>query len=85
MDELIYVVSGFQVAGFPYVVGCLWPSNDKICVEVADGFYTALLRQAGIYWGNNDVTLVLWEAVMVVRAKERNIPLNWAQFVHHGL
>ncbi|KAL2136726.1 hypothetical protein VTI74DRAFT_1767 [Chaetomium olivicolor] len=25
-DEVIHVVSGFQVAGFPHVVGCLWPS-----------------------------------------------------------
>ncbi|KAB5513629.1 CHAT domain-containing protein, partial [Coniochaeta sp. 2T2.1] len=34
-DEVIHVVSGFQVAGFPHVVGCLWPSIDRVCVEVA--------------------------------------------------
>jgi CHAT domain-containing protein len=38
-DEVIHVVSGFQVAGFPHVIGCLWPSNDRICVQVADRFY----------------------------------------------
>jgi CHAT domain-containing protein len=37
-DEVIHVVSGFLVAGFPHVVGCLWPSADRVCVEVAKGF-----------------------------------------------
>ena len=41
-DEVIHVVSGFQVAGFPHVVGCLWPSVDRICVDVASKFYQAL-------------------------------------------
>jgi CHAT domain-containing protein len=35
-DEVIHVVSGFQVAGFPHVVGCLWPSVDDVCVEIGD-------------------------------------------------
>ncbi len=30
--EAIHVVSGFQVAGFPRVMGCLWPSIDRVCV-----------------------------------------------------
>lgn len=34
-DEVLHVVSGFQVAGFRQVVGCLWPSDDNVCVEVA--------------------------------------------------
>ncbi|KAF2403292.1 hypothetical protein EJ06DRAFT_326122 [Trichodelitschia bisporula] len=28
MDEVVHVVSGFQVAGFRHVVGCLWPSSE---------------------------------------------------------
>jgi len=84
LDEVIHVVSGFQVAGFPHVVGCLWPSNDRICVEVAVGFYTALLGQGRMRWDTDDVAWALRKAVMVVRAKERSMPLNWAQFVHYG-
>jgi len=83
-DEVIHVVSGFQVAGFPHVVGCLWPSNDRICVEVAGRFYTALIGQGGMRWDNDDVAAALREAVMAVRAKERSMPLNWAHFVHYG-
>lgn len=82
-DEVIHVVSGFQVAEFSHVVGCLWPSNDRVCVEVAGGFYTALLGQAEIHWGN-EVAAKLRQAVMAVREKAINMPLNWAQFVHYG-
>ncbi len=28
-DEVIHLVSGFQVAGFPHVIGCLWPAGDS--------------------------------------------------------
>ncbi len=83
-DEVIHVVSGFQVAGFPHVVGCLWPSNDRVCVEVAGEFYTTLLRQGGMRWGSDEVASALREAVIAVRAKEMSMPLNWAQFVHYG-
>ncbi|KAM7205892.1 CHAT domain containing protein [Rhypophila sp. PSN 637] len=76
-DEVIHVVSGFQVAGFPHVVGCLWPSNDRVCVEVASGFYTTLLGKGGMRWHNDD-------AVNIVRENKRSMPLNWAQFVHYG-
>ncbi|KAM7182922.1 CHAT domain containing protein, partial [Rhypophila sp. PSN 637] len=83
-DEVIHVVSGFQVAGFPHVVGCLWPSNDRVCVEVASGFYTTLLGKGGMRWHNDDVAAALLKAVNLVRENERSMPLNWAQFVHYG-
>jgi tetratricopeptide (TPR) repeat protein len=83
-DEVIHVVSGFQVAGFPHVVGCLWQSSDWVCVEVASAFYKSLLqrRRSGIE--KPDVALALHEAVMGVREAEWDMPLTWAQFVHFG-
>ncbi|KAK4207056.1 CHAT domain-containing protein [Rhypophila decipiens] len=83
-DEVIHVVSGFQVAGFPHVVGCLWPSNGRVCVEVASGFYTTLLGKRGMRWHNDDVAAALLKTVNMARENERNMPLNWAQFVHYG-
>lgn len=83
-DEVIHVVSGFQVAGFPHVVGCLWPSNDRICVEVARTFYSTLFGQGGSRWHDGEMAAALREAVLVVRAEEMTLPLNWAQFVHYG-
>ncbi|KAB5581230.1 CHAT domain-containing protein [Coniochaeta sp. 2T2.1] len=83
-DEVIHVVSGFQVAGFPHVVGCLWPSIDRVCVEVARRFYSSLLGRRSQGWDDATVASSLREAVMAVRATELGTPLTWAQFVHYG-
>ena len=61
-DEVIHVVSGFQVAGFPHVVGCLWPAGDSECVEVARRFYSSVLRQSWSATGNGEVAWALQEA-----------------------
>jgi CHAT domain-containing protein len=85
-DEVIHVVSGFQVAGFPHVVGCLWPSIDRICVEVAGGFYQSLFRRQreASCGGGEAVACAVREAVMIVREADMDAPLVWAQFVHFG-
>jgi CHAT domain-containing protein len=84
-DEVIHVVSGFQVAGFAHVIGCLWLSPDAVCVEVARGFYSSLFRQGGVRWSNREVAVALREAIMSVRERDLKQPLNWAQFVHYGV
>tara|TARA_R110002003_G_scaffold2127_2_gene24114 strand:+ start:5245 stop:6489 length:1245 start_codon:yes stop_codon:yes gene_type:complete len=78
-DEVLHVVSGFQVAGFRHVVGCLWPSDDKVCVEVAKSFYSELGQ------GRN-TALALHKAVVKVRESRDYYkrPLLWAQYVHFG-
>jgi CHAT domain-containing protein len=84
-DEVIHVVSGFQVAGFPHVIGCLWPSKDGVCLQVAGGFYKSLMRRRAMGWDGRDVASALREAVMAVQRTERKPrPLAWAQFVHYG-
>jgi CHAT domain-containing protein len=83
-DEVIHVVSGFLAAGFPHVVGCLWPSNDRVCVEVASAFYSSLFKQGESRWRDGQMAVSLREAVMKVRAGDMGMPLNWAQFVHYG-
>ncbi|RKK76947.1 hypothetical protein BFJ68_g18006 [Fusarium oxysporum] len=84
-DEVIHVVSGFQVAGFPHVVGCLWPAGDSECVEVAKRFYSLLLQRNQSAINNNEVASAVQEAVMAVLADDLDMPLNWAQFVHYGV
>jgi CHAT domain len=83
-DEVIHVVSGFQMAGFPHVVGCLWPSIDAVCVEVASGFYSLMLGKELGGWVGRGVASALREAVLEVRAREMGSPLTWAPFVHYG-
>jgi CHAT domain-containing protein len=83
-DEVLHVVSGFQVAGFRHVVGCLWPSEDMVCVEVAKSFYARLFQDRAAR-GDNDradddraVALALHRAVVKVRESEeyRKRPLS---------
>jgi CHAT domain-containing protein len=84
-DEVIHVVSGFQVAGFPHVVGALWPAGDEECVQVASHFYKSLFEHSGVpELGARRVACALREAVMAVRDEDMDMPLNWAQFVHYG-
>jgi tetratricopeptide (TPR) repeat protein len=84
-DEVIHIVSGFQVAGFPHVVGSLWPAGDEQCVQVARAFYSLLLKDdTGLYLDGGQVALALHKAVMALRVEEMTTPLSWAQFVHFG-
>jgi len=84
-DEVIHIVSGFQVAGFPHVIGSLWPAGDSECVQVASSFYSSLFEHGGVPdIAGRRVAWALQEAVMAVRAQDMDMPLNWAQFVHFG-
>ena len=83
-DEAIQVVSGFQIAGFPHVIGCLGLALDRVCVEVARGFYTSLVEHGALRLESRGIAVALHTSVMEVRAKDWKQPLNWAQFVHYG-
>jgi tetratricopeptide (TPR) repeat protein len=86
VDEVLHVVSGFQVAGFRHVIGCLWPSDDNVCVEVARSFYTELYRNGTLNYTDRDVVMALHKAVSEVSKRDeyRKRPLHWAQYVHYG-
>jgi hypothetical protein len=86
-DEVLHVVSGFQVAGFRHVVGCLWPSDDTVCVEVAKSFYSELVQgRAARKDDDRAAALALHQAVVKVREREKYCkrPLLWALYVHFG-
>jgi CHAT domain-containing protein len=83
-DEVIHIVSGFQVAGFAHAVGCLWPPTDTVCVKVAGGFYGSLFRREDTEVEDIDIATALHESIGAVRATDWDQPLKWAQFVHYG-
>lgn len=83
-EDAIRVASGFQLAGFPHVVGSLWPAGDSECLELANRFYTLLFRENKVGRVEN-VAHVLQEAVLGLRESRRETPLQWAQFVHYGV
>lgn len=74
---MIYIVSGFQVAGFPNVVGSLWQAGDEEYKQVASFFYSSLLKHGGLSAaGGRRVAEVLYGAVMAVRGEDMDMPLN---------
>ncbi|MFJ4470813.1 CHAT domain-containing protein [Streptomyces sp. NPDC089424] len=82
-DEAVHIVSAFQMAGFPHVVGSLWHVDDVIGAEVALGVYDALDRGDGTL----DVARTaeaLHHTVRALRDTYPGTPSLWACQVHAG-
>ncbi|MCT2588745.1 CHAT domain-containing protein [Streptomyces sp. N2-109] len=82
-DEAVHIVSAFQMAGFPHVVGSLWHVDDVIGAEVALSVYDTL--------NTGDGTLnvartaeALHRAVRTLRDTYPQTPSLWACQVHAG-
>ncbi|GAA0931357.1 CHAT domain-containing protein [Streptomyces thermoalcalitolerans] len=82
-DEAVHIVSAFQMAGFPHVIGALWHVDDMIGAEVAFRVYEEL--NAGD--GTLDVARTaeaLHRAVRTLRDTYPQTPSLWACQVHAG-
>ncbi|WP_424860562.1 CHAT domain-containing protein [Streptomyces sp. MMS24-I29] len=82
-DEAVHIVSAFQMAGFPHVVGSLWHVDDAIGAEVALSVYEALNTGDGAL----DVARAaeaLHRAVRTLRDTYPRTPSLWACQVHAG-
>jgi tetratricopeptide (TPR) repeat protein len=85
LDEGIHLTSAFQLAGFPHVIGTLWPIYDDIAVEVATTFYTQL--QSGPRTLDVSASAqALHDAIRKVRAVPGGhfFPSVWAAYIHAG-
>jgi CHAT domain-containing protein/tetratricopeptide (TPR) repeat protein len=82
-DEAVHIVSAFQMAGFPHVVGSLWHVDDAIGADVALTVYDSLRTPDGTL----DVTRTaeaLHHAVRTLRDTYPRTPTLWACQVHAG-
>lgn len=82
-DEAVHIVSAFQMAGFPHVVGSLWHVDDVIGADVALSVYATLNRGDGTL----DVARTaeaLHRAVRSLRDTYPRTPSLWACQVHAG-
>ncbi|MEU6764897.1 CHAT domain-containing protein [Streptomyces sp. NPDC046853] len=82
-DEAVHIVSAFQMAGFPHVVGSLWHVDDVIGADVALSVYDTLRRGDGTL----DVARTaeaLHHAVRTLRDTYPQTPSLWACQVHAG-
>ncbi|WP_052847263.1 CHAT domain-containing protein [Streptomyces avicenniae] len=74
-DEAVHITGAFQLAGYPHVVGTLWPVSDRLAPEAARAFYLAW--DAGA-----DPGRALHEAVRELRERYGATPTLWAAHVH---
>lgn len=82
-DEAVHIVSAFQMAGIPHVVGSLWHVDDVIGADVALSVYDTLNRGDGTL----DVARTaqaLHRAVHSLRDTYPQTPSLWACQVHAG-
>jgi hypothetical protein len=83
VDETIHLTSAFQLAGFPHVIGTLWPITDALAVSVADSFYTGLCTSDGAL-DTNRAAHALHHAVRAARDRLPASPSLWASYLHVG-
>ncbi|MFF3503841.1 CHAT domain-containing protein [Streptomyces sp. NPDC003247] len=81
-DESVHLASGFQVAGYPQVVGSLWSVPDLASARVADAFYAHAAEDGRLV--PSRVPHALHHAVLALRHRYPGSPELWAPYVHHG-
>ena len=77
VDEVTHISSSFHIAGFPHVIGTLWPSQDQACQRMALDFYSAFSH-------TGDVALSYRAVIMGLMEEKPFQPLYWAPFIHFG-
>ncbi|MFI9548885.1 CHAT domain-containing protein [Streptomyces sp. NPDC052016] len=82
-DEAVHIVSAFQMAGFPHVVGSLWHVVDAIGAEVARSVYEALHTGGGAL-DVGRTAQALHSTVRALRDTYPATPSLWACQVHAG-
>jgi hypothetical protein len=84
-DEMLHIVSGFQLAGFPHVIGSMWAVDDDIVNALSDAFAKRISESDG---DDAAIARALHDSVNTQRmaGKRRVSPdvLGWAPFVHFG-
>jgi CHAT domain-containing protein len=82
-DEAIHVTSAFQMAGYPHVIGTLWPVSDKFSAQLAELFYTSLASPAR-GGAAADPAAALHFAIRDLRDGLAAAPQLWAAHTHTG-
>ncbi|MFK0044035.1 CHAT domain-containing protein [Streptomyces sp. NPDC090741] len=82
-DEAVHLSASFQLAGYPHVVGTLWPVSDKLATRLAEEFYTALADDIA-HGRPIDPAAALHRPVRALRGRLARAPHLWAAHIHAG-
>ncbi|NGO12115.1 CHAT domain-containing protein [Streptomyces sp. HC44] len=86
-DEAIHITSAFQIAGYPHVIGTLWPVHDSVAARVTEAVYRDLRGEREASVPGLDTARAagaLHRAVLECRELYRKSPSLWATHVHAG-
>jgi CHAT domain-containing protein len=81
-DEALHITAACQLAGFPHVIGTLWPISDRFAARTADEVYAALSRTGALDVGA--VPTALHETIRRARERHPGRAGLWAAFLHYG-
>lgn len=82
-DEILSLAAAIQFCGFRSVVGTLWTMSDKDGPELAQKFYSYMLREGVDCADWRSSAMALHLAVQDMR--HQGIPAErWATFIHIG-
>ncbi|MFC7303954.1 CHAT domain-containing protein [Streptomyces monticola] len=84
LDEAIHLTSAFQLAGFPHVVGTLWPIDDRLAAEIAESFYLHLSTGTPRSPDPGRSAVALHHTIRAVRDRYPATPSLWAAYLHAG-
>ena len=86
VDEGLNIVNAFQVAGFPHVIGSLWPVLDPACPPFVEYFYTGLekFNPDSTILTNDRLALAVHHAQSCLQAKYKDRYRKWAGFIYMG-
>ncbi|MFB8089005.1 CHAT domain-containing protein [Streptomyces sp. NPDC055992] len=82
-DEAVQLAASFQLAGYPHVIGTLWPIADKLATHLTEELYTALAEDVAL--GRPlDPAAALHRPVRALRDRYARAPHLWAAHIHSG-
>ncbi|WP_137990851.1 CHAT domain-containing protein [Streptomyces vilmorinianum] len=82
-DESVHLVSSFQLAGYPHVIGTLWPVSDKVATRLTEKLYGALAEDLAQGRAIAPAT-ALHRPVRALRRRLVSAPHLWAAHIHTG-
>ncbi|MFI6083017.1 CHAT domain-containing protein [Streptomyces sp. NPDC051217] len=82
-DEAVHLMSSFQLAGYPHVIGTLWTVSDELATRLTEQFYASLAQD--VAQGRPiDPAGALHRPVRSLRDRYAQAPHLWAAHIHTG-
>jgi len=66
IDEVIHLVSEFQMAGFSHVIASMWSMDDEVCMKMAEKVYEWLKNGYAVQANNEAVVVAVHNLIMKI-------------------